>query len=425
MLRVLPLLVFAALPALLPSSVAAPVPPGGRVEFGPGGLLTRGELEKVKFDSCPLEPGEKVGDLPAEKEPAEERKSEKPRPKNRYDVAVHMPWKRFGEGDSIPAYYVLRNNRGYPLSLDARLSLFGSEPTLWNSCSIDVRDAKTGKSVYIISRGGWSCGGGGLVDVPADGFYCVKGELGRTASDQPLSPGEYEVDWRYGSLRSAPVAFTVLKTSGKIPPATKRPDFRFYKLNPARADDDEDSPASKGDSRLEPIHAEEIASALAVGENVLVPDLHTIPASDKLVEAWLEWKPYRDGDRLVVTLRARPPHKQVSFDEMPHLHLQMEVPGDGHSIPRAKEEKQLARLKHAQIVTPLTIEVKLPAGPVRVAVLVSAKEIELPRGRNLRDKLIEAVRKPDPDDPPMWQGIVRTEYVELRLPPRLPKPEQP
>ena len=347
-----------------------------------------------------------------------------------------MPWTRFREGDPIPTYFVLRNNRGYALSLDARLSLFGSEPTLWNSCSIDVRDAKTDKPVYVISRGGWSCGGGGLVDVPADGFYCVKGELGRLTEGQPLPAGEYEVDWRYGSLRSAPVVFTVTKAEGKIPHATKRPDFQFYKLSPARVDDDEeDPPVRKGDSRLEPIHAEEMAAALAAGEKVLVPDIHTIPAADKLVEAWLEWHPYRDGDHLVVTLRAVAPHKQVCFDEMPHLHLQMEVPGEGQRNQQAKEEK-LAQLKHAQIVTPLTIEAKLPAGwrdrvnasgPVRVAVLVTAKEIELPRGgRELdREKRLEAVSNPDPDQPPTWHGIIRTEYVELRLPRALPVKQQP
>jgi hypothetical protein len=428
MRRLLPLLCF----ALLPAAIAAPVPPGKRAEFGANGVITTEELEQVKFDTRPLKPEEreKVGDLPAMREQEDERKPTKPRAENRYDLAVHMPWKHFDEGESIPAYFVLRNNRGHILSLDARLSLFGSRPTIWNSCSIDVRNAKTGKAVHVISTKGWSCGGGGLVDVPADGFYCVKGNLGRTPQGGFLPAGEYEVDWRYGWLRSPPVTFTVGKADGKIPSAVKRSGYRFYKITPVTHDDDEeDSPLRKGDGRLEAIHADEMAAALASREHVLVPDIHTIPKADKLVEAWLEWKPYRDGDYLVVTLRAVPPHKQVSFAEMPHLHLQMEVPDDGHHLPAAEEEKRLAKLWEAGIVTPLTIETRLPAGwrerlsesgTVRVAVLVTSKELEMPlHGLQLKKRL-QDVQKSDPDAPPVWQGVLRTEYVELRLPPRLP-----
>src|SRR5215470_9204550 len=108
MLRLLPLLMF----ALLPAALAAPVPPGGRVEFGSNGLVTRADLEKIKFDSRLVKDAEDF----VERKPADEV-----RPKNRYDVAVHMPWTKFRAGESIPAYFVLRNNRGYALRLDARL----------------------------------------------------------------------------------------------------------------------------------------------------------------------------------------------------------------------------------------------------------------------------------------------------------------
>src|SRR5262245_23718991 len=127
MLRLLPLLAF----ALLPAAIAAPVPPGGRVEYGASGVLTRADLEKIKFDSRLVMDAEDF----VERKPANEV-----RPKNRYDVAVHMPWTKFRAGEPIPAYFALRNNRGYPLRLDARLSLSGPEPTTWNSCDIRVRD---------------------------------------------------------------------------------------------------------------------------------------------------------------------------------------------------------------------------------------------------------------------------------------------
>ena len=56
MLRRLPLLAF----ALLPAAVAAPVPPGARPEFGATGLLTRADLEKVRFDSRRLTLGKET-----------------------------------------------------------------------------------------------------------------------------------------------------------------------------------------------------------------------------------------------------------------------------------------------------------------------------------------------------------------------------
>ena len=82
--------------------------------------------------------------------------------------------------------------------------------------------------------------------------------------------------------------------------------------------------------------------------------------------------------------------------------------------------------------TPLTVEVGLPAGwrervgtdgTARVAVLVVAKPIEMPRGAGERLEKLAAVevRRDRPgEDRPLWGGIVRTEFVELRLPPRPP-----
>jgi hypothetical protein len=430
MLRVLPLVALAALPVAVAVAVAAPVPPGTRVEFGTNGLLARADLDKVKFDSRPVRQGERGFEEAPEREPEAEavRRDDPARPKNRYDVAVHMPWTKYRAGEPVPAYFVLRNNRGDPLGLDARLALSGPEPTTWNSCGIDVRDAKTGKPVYVTSRTGWACGGGALVEVPADGFYCVKGDLGRTAAGTPLPPGEYEVAWRYRALQSAPVTFTVHAADGKPTAAARRPAYRFYRLRPGR-DDAEDSPRSPVVRRacdLGGVFHEELSAALAVGEGTLVPDVHAIPAADRLVEARVEWKPYRDGDRVAVTLRAVPPHARVTFAEVPHLHLQIEVPDAAHA-ERAVEEKAAdpKRRETTALVTPLTVEARLPvdwrdrarlSGAARVAVLVTAAEVELPHGGARQQRTVDVRQAPGADAPPVWAGVVRTEFTELRFP---------
>src|SRR5262249_50331123 len=134
----------------------------------------------------------------------------KPRPANRFDVAVHMPWTKFREGEPIPAYFVLRNNRGAILGLRSRIDCSGSHPQMHGSgISYAVRDRATGKSVVYFSNHVTNCGGGSLVDVPADGFDVEKADLSRV-SEKLLPAGDYEVEWEYYPYRSAPVRFSVL-----------------------------------------------------------------------------------------------------------------------------------------------------------------------------------------------------------------------
>jgi hypothetical protein len=437
--RFLPLLFV----SLLPAAVAAPVPRDVRPEFGSAGLLSRADLEKVRFDSRPVTVGEGKFDEPlrqVQDEPEEKADGGKPRPLTRYDLAVHMPWAAFREGDPVPAYFVLRNNRPRGLGLDARLALFGPEPTIWNSCDVRVRNAKTGEGVPVIGLAGWSCGGGALVTVPADGFYVVRGDLGRTHDRKPLPPGEYEVDWRYADTRAAAVRFAVETRDGPKPAAPRRrPAVHFYRLSPEF--DREERPEKAGepfvwrDSRLNSINAGEMASALAAGHGgVFVPDVHAIPAADKLVTATLEWNPHRDADRVVVTLRAVHPHKQVRFADVPQLHLQVEADAD-RLRERCLEEsaKDGKQFTSEALVTPLSIEARLPAdwrervgvhGTARVAVLVTSGEIELPRG-GLERARRDAGRKTDRDEPPVWSGVVRTAFVELQFPPAPPRPALP
>src|SRR5207253_1994928 len=108
----------------------------------------------------------------------------------------------------------------------------------------------------------------------------------------------------------------------------KRPRPHFFHLTDGSGRDAElrrtDEPVAWRDCHAEPVYADSMTAALAVGQHgVYVPDVHAIPAADKFVEAWVEWRPYREGDRVAVTLRAVPPFKEVHFDEVPQLHLQV------------------------------------------------------------------------------------------------------
>ena len=443
MIRLLPLFALAFVPALFPSAGAAPVPPGTRAEFGTDGMLSRADMEKVGFDTRAAKrdgnrdwPEDAIRE---EKEPEDRRKPavpDKPRPANRYDLAVHMPWAKFRPGEPVFAYFVLRNNRDAALRLGSRMDLSGAYPEFrGGGISFDVRDRATNTSVLKGLAASTNCGGGSLVDVPADGYYCVRGDLNRIAGG--LAPGDYEVDWRCGRLASAPVRFTVTKDDALKPAAVAKPTrTRFFHLTHAPHEDDEREPPRGGPffraGNLDSIYSGQFESAVAVGPGgAYVPDVRAFPAADKLVEAVIEWKPYRAGDRVAVTLRAVPPHKEVRFDDLPHLYLQIEMPDRG-DWPLGEQEKQ-AELKHLayRYATPLTIEVALPSGwrerlgtdgAARFAVVAAAKEVELPQGRNERMKKLEEKRaeRADPDAPPVWGGVVRTPFVELRLPPRFP-----
>lgn len=404
--------------ALLPVAVAAPVPTETRPEFGTSGILTAADLEKVRFDSRIAKEGKEAADT----NPPINQKS--------IDVAVHMPWTKFREGEPVPAYFVLKNKRAETLRLGSRMDFLDRFPHLQGGeCWFDIRNKATGESVVDGLAASTNCGGGSLVDVPAKGFWVVKADLS-VVSEKPLPAGEYEVDWRYGRVASAPVAFTVGKGDGRKPVVPKHKSVHFFHLTEGgeylREFRYVDEPVRWQESELQPTNAEKMVAALGVGQNgVYIPDVRTIPSADKLVEASLEWRPYRSGDRLAVTLRAAPPHKEVKFRGLPQLYLQIE--SDGENDYRVGERKDAQ--EHALDIyeTPLTIEVRLPPewreesrlhGSARVAVMLTAKELEFPRGRHEElQKALQSVEKVRKDDEqPVWGGIVRTPFVDLQFP---------
>lgn len=423
--------------ALLPAALAAPVPPGGRAEFGTNGLLSRADLEKVVYDSQPFQRAD-GREVPDDAEPADKQDEAKPDPAlpqraNRYDVAVHLPWAKFRAGEPMPVYFVLRNNHGTTLGLRSRIDLSGDHPEMQgDGISFDVRARATGKSVVGIRSASTNCGGGSLVDVPAFGYYCVRGDLNRMTG-APLPPGEYEVDWHFGRLQAAPVLFSVAPGDAKPVPFAKRPHVRFHLTHGSASERPERAgePFHWPDARLSTVWTQAMTSALAVGEGgAYVPDVRRIPAADKFVEARAVWKPYRDGDRVSITLRAVPPYEKVCFGDLPELFLQIETPANERERwdEAPAEAKQFDRQSET-LLTPLTIEARVPDGwrerlgaseTARVAVLVASKRIEFPRGNaqalekaklKLRDERNAGSR------PPVWSGVVRSDFTELRLPP--------
>jgi hypothetical protein len=428
--RLLPLL----LAALLPAAPAAPLPRDLRPEFGSRGLLTRADLEQVRFDTRPAGDGEEFDDV---KEVAEAGKpGAAPRPGNRYDVAVHLPWAAFRQGEPMPAYLVLRNNRAVPLGLRSRLDFSEPRPLFHgDGLGFDVRDRATGESVLTEIARATNCGGGSLVDVPGDGYYVARADLDRVG--KPLRPGEYEVDWRYGRLRSAPVRFTVAKSDLPARPAARPVTSHFLRLSPAGDRDERPGPPGRPvvwrEVGLEDVYAGDVSAALGVGHaGVYVPDVRAVPSSDGVVEASLEWRPYRESDRAVVTLRAGPKFERVRFAALPELHLQLDVPGDDRlAVALEKQQQALGRSGADEWVTPLTIEARLPAGwreacevagTARLSVLVTSGRLELPTGMREKVKVVED--RVDPAArarrPPVWAGVVRTDSVEVHFPPAGP-----
>ena len=271
--------------------------------------------------------------------------------------------------------------------------------------------------------------------VPAGGFYCVRYNIGHRIDRRPLPPGEYEVEWQYAWLRSAPVRFTVVKGEGDARPGLVPPNPRVHSYRVVTDDARERRPAKAGEpfvwhaDRLHRIYTGEVAAALGAGHaGVYVPDVHTIPAADARVVASVAWKPYRDGDRVVVTLAARDPRTPVRFADRPRLYLQVHTDTDGElDDPPDEQPKDVASLTDDNLVTPLVIELRLPAGwrertglpaASRVALVVTSSLMDLPQDKARAGQVKEVLKRPA-DGAPVWEGVVRTPFTDLRFPPPL------
>jgi hypothetical protein len=220
----------------------------------------------------------------------------------------------------------------------------------------------------------------------------------------------------------------VAKANAKPAASAKRLHVHFYSLSPGR---DEVRPKKSGDPivwrdpSLGFVYTDWLAAGLAVGQHgTYAPDIQAIPTADNLVEVGVEWKHYREGDRVAVTLLAAPPHEHIRFGELPKLFLQVE---SNDSEPY-REQPNLdlldKKFENELLVTPLTIEARLPrdwrervaTDSARVAILVVAKSVEFPRGHREQLKDIQ-IDKVDPElKSTLWNGILCTEFTEMRFP---------
>ena len=204
--------------------MAAPVPQGVRTEFGSRGLLTRADLAKVKFE--PASRKDRFNWL-RDKGDASGKEFAKAA------IAVHLPWHTFREGEDVPAYFVFKNGSDRDLPLAGRLDLYGPNPSTRNACAIGVYEAKTDKTVPVVGQERW---GESELVVPANGFYCVRYDVGHTANGNPLPPGEYEVEWVCSGLHSAHAKFTITQRDDGMEPVAveKRERVHFFRLTPER-----------------------------------------------------------------------------------------------------------------------------------------------------------------------------------------------
>jgi hypothetical protein len=245
--------------------------------FGSGGVLTRAELDRLPFD---------------EPAPVADETDDGPLPSN-VALGVHLPRTVFSVGAPIPCYFLVRNRTNQPVGMDMRLDLSGPEPEHRNSCSIQVRDLRTGKGVPFLARHCWACGGRSGIELKPNGYYCTRGDLSRTA-DGFLSPGRYEVSWTYCSRRSGAVSFTVKGAAAERKPAP-RSSIAFLEFTRAGAREegeagDERAPEVWDKVELRPRQADEIAAALALGhEGRYYPDIRELPHRDDLAHVTARW----------------------------------------------------------------------------------------------------------------------------------------
>jgi hypothetical protein len=431
----------ATLAALPFAVVAAPVPKPAPKPFGTNGIVSRAELEALTFDSRPVPPADRKRDrvkrvIEDQKkvQAAEDAGPPKVRPANRYDVGVHVPAVRLFVGEPVVAYFVVRNNRDEELYLDGRLNFADGAPLACNDCDLRLTDARTGKPAHFRTRQQIESSRHDELLIPADGFYCAKGDLG------PLPAGEYQIDWRCGEFRSAPVRFRVFDRDGPARPVARaaRPGYLFFRLeddyNRERQEfEPKDDEPHRRFVALEDLPANEFAAALSTGSasdgQTFVADVRDIPSRDQQVIVSVDWHPYRSGDRIAVTLRAAPPFKTVRFAELPQLFLKVEAPA-AHERHRRTLEAVSKKLEPiTNFVTPLTIEAHFPEGwrealgsgeTARVALVATAREPHFPFEGLLKAMDKEDRAKFEHPECPTWAGVVSSEFAELRLPPPAP-----
>lgn len=393
-------------------ATAAPAPRSDAPEFGANGILTTDDLKTVAFKSRVLRTADELKEL---------KLKSGSRPED-YDVAVHLPRTKFKPGEPVPVYFVVKNKLDRKIGLKMLIDFSGHAPHLRGECTFSIRAINPTKPIEMEVMHSTRYSEDTLVDVPANGFHVARGDLNRLG-DASLPPGEYEVEWSCQLRASAPVKFTVLPGEASAPrPKARGERFRFVAIEPDDPEAGDEDRFLWKDFGMEPIDVDRMSASLRSGPfGKYIPDASTIPASDGHIHARASLRREKDVETLVVALTSTDPRKEVSFNEVPRLYLQVEErePG-GRGAKSERSLRDQLRRAEPRFKTPMTIEVPFDAeqwkeadfGRGRLAVIVTSGKLEFPvRGKHQVELMLESSRVAL--DEKAWTGLVRSEFIPL------------
>ena len=391
-MRAMPLLLLVAVPFL----VAAPVPKSRPTAVT---SYSADELAKLPF----VDPVR----VPDDQESSEARKAKS------VAVAVHLPRTRFEEGDPIPVLFVLKNRADKPHGLWMGFDFAGR--TAYGSSSIDVRNTATDTVSSPFAGQATMCGGPRWA-IPANGYFAVRGNVGRLGTGEPLPAGEYELTWAYAGTKSKAVNFTVVsRRLGRPQPAPQR-GLRLSRVQSG----EEDEPLAWTRAEVAITPDAELTHALGTGGfGAYFPCARELPSVAGGLRAVATW----EGD--IVTLTLDSPHQE--FTELggrsPVVYLLIERAVVAEEDDARAAEKQGERKASAADVNtlPLKLAIRLPrgwkdttgaSGDCQVSVVVASRE---PPVFLAPDGVIKRVREIERN-----QKVIRTQ-VEVKNLPSKPK----
>lgn len=360
---------------------------------------------------------------------------------NKLAMGLYLPRRRFRLSEPMPAYFVLKNVTKKPLPLDMRLDIqFRND--LSNSCFVDLRCTKVAEGYELkpdLSSRTWRCGGESLVTAPANGYYCVRGDLRNLGANVP---GDYVVKWGGLGCVSNEIAFTVLPPDGDSPehrPFTAAaiamvgddPEA-IHELEELRKFEDVRPQPKIDPAYLTKLPFASMAAALSVGvDGVIYPDILNLPDSDKFITATARFndpKSTKLPRNLVLTLKPKQHNKGLILNRPEHIYLlATSRTAQPETLERAREHLRADRLLEiegyslAEPTRPVEVSLNLTedwpdqlglTGWVELRVLICSERIK-PQGRM---ELVEIMKELRRIDETPWEGLLCTPPIKLRLP---------
>ena len=367
-------------------------------------------------------------------------------------VAVRMSKRRYAQGEPIWAYFVVHNRSRERLGLD--MAFDPTWKTVINSWNIHISRADGGEPAFRLRLREWRCGRP-LMVIDANGFACARADLRRLAHKLPVRPGEYRICWDYARLRSNTETFTVTAEGGATPRPADANDLparvRVVRLHTQDPNDPKQQmqKAKQRDHErvrrqqvrvgaVRPLWAQGVMANLVTGvAGRYYPDLLDLPTVEGGIRCE-SLKAVTDANGLPKRLTVKlAPAKAGTTPYLPtEPELYLIALGEAPLRQAYRDEVQaLARLAKAgswaDVDEPFTLHIDLPAdwadrvglgGRVRVAVVLASEELEC-----FRHGLKKLVRVLYAEGNTPWRGVIRSPYIDIRLPMArcTPKPAAP